>query len=545
MTAMTRGRAVGREWSAVVAAAAVVAWLVAALTAGPARAQVPAAVAPPSASPPLPATAPGPGQPRPEPRQVGDLATKYRFVERYAAPGAGAAKPGEIGQYRVASRDVIRVVTDKPQGAPDRAETTIQVIYTERPAVMTGVGVITDAVRRYDAVRISPSAQRKPSAPRALEGLTLWTRRKPPAEPLVMTVGRERLISDTEFAMHTRVLFLPNLAGVLPVTPSRVGDKWNLSKAVTTVILSEPPAPGGPLVGTLLDVKKAAAGAAEMVAVIGVSGRSMLQSSNREELVNGQIQFTFTPVAATGPNTAEGAPVEARGAITEVRLARSATGAAPNSEGRLKTTFSWDLVIQRQLANSGDPLAVPSTPPQPTTSNSWLTFDDPEGRFHFRHPQELVQKITEGETLDFADARTGTTEGRLMKFTFQNKSGDAAADRKLSDPDLMVKDLKDGWRENGQDVTIGQLGWLPEADWMPSKKKVYRVEAMLRPAGPEGKSVPPIFLNRYLVLFTQNESVLVDTLSGLDPPQPFRKLAEEVIKTYQIGPPNPPAPPGG
>ena len=109
-------------WSAVAAAVGL------ALIAGP-RAAWSQATAPASA----PAAEPGA-------KQVSDLSTRYKFLERYQAAGDGKAAapqhPGEIGQYRVASRDVIRVVTDKPQGAPDRQESSVQVIYTERAGAM-------------------------------------------------------------------------------------------------------------------------------------------------------------------------------------------------------------------------------------------------------------------------------------------------------------------------------------------------------------------------------------------------------------------------
>ena len=63
-------------------------------------------------------------------RQVGDLSTRYRLLER-AAASAADAQP-----YQLATVDVLKVIAEKAQGTPDRTERTVQVIYTERPAVI-------------------------------------------------------------------------------------------------------------------------------------------------------------------------------------------------------------------------------------------------------------------------------------------------------------------------------------------------------------------------------------------------------------------------
>ena len=45
-----------------------------------------------------------------------------------------AKKPDALTQYQVGSRETVKVVRDRPQGAPDRVESNLQMIYTERAA---------------------------------------------------------------------------------------------------------------------------------------------------------------------------------------------------------------------------------------------------------------------------------------------------------------------------------------------------------------------------------------------------------------------------
>ena len=45
-----------------------------------------------------------------------------------------------LTQYRVGSRDTVKVVRERPQGAPDRVESSLQMIYTERVAKVRKAG---------------------------------------------------------------------------------------------------------------------------------------------------------------------------------------------------------------------------------------------------------------------------------------------------------------------------------------------------------------------------------------------------------------------
>ena len=116
---------------------------------------------------------------------------------------------------------------------------------------------------------------------------------------------------------------------------------------------------GDPLVGTLVDVHKAAKGS-DLVAIFAITGRAVVSAPGTETAfsginlaVNAQMVFTFAPPAVPeAPLVGENAPanatgiVEARGAITELRLARSSTSALPGTSSRFRRTLTREITIQ-------------------------------------------------------------------------------------------------------------------------------------------------------------------------------------------------------
>ena len=94
--------------------------------------------------------------------------------------------------------------------------------------------------------------------------------------------------------------------------------------------------------------------------------------------------------------------IRARSPISGWRL--TSTTFVPESNKRLLRTHTNELMVERQVEPIGTPaLTVPATPPAPTKDNRWLTYNDPDGRFHFRHPQEYLpnkQAAAEDENTD-------------------------------------------------------------------------------------------------------------------------------------------------
>lgn len=549
--------------------AAVLAWLVlwpvmgSVRVSGQVEAPAPVPTQPPVTAPapaPAPAptqppvTAPAPGTPAPEalaqppiemPRPVSDLdpSKRFRFIERYVRERDPArAASGEVSTYKVASRDVIRVVNERSQGAPSRTERTVQVIYTERPAIVTSSGVVTDTVRRYEAFRTTPAdpgvAAAGAGAGQPLVGLTVWHHKRPTASGIsagatLISLDADRSITETEFAISQRQLFLPDLVGALPALPSRVGDRWRVPPGAAQALLGERPmGRSEPLSGTLTEVRKKPDGGG-YTATIAVAGRALLPEVG-ETVLNAQLLFEFGP-----PADLDKLPtVDARGWISQVRLARTSTGTAPGSNGRLRSMLGRELVLERRPTPDTSLPNVPEKAPEETQANSWLTYEDPRGRFHFRHPEDLLPQrlpmFEQDDMVQLGDAQAGTDEGHIVTLRLQPKSDDPAADRESRDPDFHLKSLKEDWARTRQDVLPGPTGWLPEADWAPFNMRVYRIQAALRPSQADGREAQRIYADHYLVLFSRNETLAVDAMTGQDPPTQFRETVEAMLKTFKL-----------
>jgi hypothetical protein len=506
------------------------------------------AQAPPRVRPAAPAVEP----PKPEenplappPEQVGDVTNRYKLIERYT-PEPTKDQPEVIGQFRVALRDVARIVEEKPQGAPDRKESSVQLIFSERPAALNNTGAVTDSIRRYETFRFSQPETKPAEKARArppLEGLTVWNKARSGGPPLMIALTPGRTLTQTEFDINARTVNMPDLVGVLPALPSRVGDRWRIPPAASAVLLGDRPVGGGPLVGTLVDVRKAEKGT-DLVAVIGVSGRALMPPNGADHLLNAQVLFTFSPPQAGSPTTivptapANGV-IDARGAITEVRLAKSSTSAvAPNS--RLRRILTHELTLQRQFKTSSDPIALPKDAPVPSEANSWLTIDDPLGHFHFRHPQTLLfnpQPAKEGGVDLIAMGAPGEGFDKVLSVVYQAPTGDQAKDRENRDPEFHLKELTQTWADQRRDVIRGPRGWLPDAEWAPNKMRVYRIEAAFKTGGTSApKDSQRIFFDYYLILTNRNESLVATSMTVQDPPIKFRNEVEDILHTIQPGP---------
>ena len=72
---------------------------------------------------------------------------------------------------------------------------------------------------------------------------------------------------------------------------------------------------------------------------------------------------------------------------------------APGNDGRFKQSVRREVLLERRkLAGAGvATLEVPNPLPEPG-KNTWLMYDEPQGRFHLLHPQDLrpVRAYPEG-----------------------------------------------------------------------------------------------------------------------------------------------------
>jgi hypothetical protein len=496
--------------------------------------------------------------------QPGDaqaLSMRYRFVERYSAQ-EDAARPEVLTQYRVGSRDTVTAVREKPQGAPDRAEKSVQVIYTERVAKVSNQGMVAEVVRRYDRVNFRTTLPIPPSKTKRLEGLTVLYRLQNRAAPLVVSLNQPaRTLRQDEYEQISQQTFLPALTYLLPRQAVRIGDTWAVPRRVVWALVGDEPADEDyDVTAELVEVRKNQPGTS-MTAVIGVKGRFTVPAG--PAAINTQVDFTFEPSPFMQPSsgrpgegvlkdqppgtaTPSGRPVagvvDAKGHISKVRMAQELTIPLPEDEGRLKQTVTRKLLLERRTPNpaGGAPEDAPlSPPPDPlnlTPENSWLSYEDPEGRFHFLHPQELrVAKVYPDGGVDLLDRRASGPD--VIQISLVPKTQDPSQDRLAGDPIQQKKLLEEEWKKQGEKVLPGPSGWLPDAEWSPLGRKVYRIEAALRPADDTGP-VPQggrIYFDQYVVQFRRNETLKVVAMTTQDPHLNFRNQAEAIIKSFDFG----------
>jgi hypothetical protein len=453
---------------------------------------------------------------------VGDLTTRYRFIERYATAAEGAESQ-MVGQSRIGIVETIKTQIENPRGAPDNRQLVAQTIYTERPAVLGTDGGVTAAVRRYDAFRLRPDIAAKPSDPRPLEGLSVWYQKQPGGDSLVLSLTEGRGLRAREFGIISGQVFVPALAAVLPPGPSRIGDRWRVPRNAARALLG-PQAPSDEVVlASFKDLHMAAKGT-DLVATLSLTARTTPYQ--------GEIRFTFAAPAPPADDS-KGSTVEARGYITELRSAQSMTTPLPESNGRLHQTQTRELILGRER-DSGAPLPIPDPKPMPTEANSWLTYVDPRGRFHLRHPQWYADESSMvGEMLILVRQRPEGPD--VLTLHIQVQTGDAAADRRNLDPEFHRKELEERWRLERQVVEARAHGWLPEADWKPAGLKVYRIEAVSQGQVAAGGRPLRLHLDDYLILTSRAESLVMTAQTVQDSPLAFRTEAEAILKTFRFG----------
>lgn len=485
-----------------------------------------------------------------------DLSQRYRFVERYSATD-DPTKPELLTQYRVGFRETIKVTREKPQGAPDHDNVSTQCIYTERVTKLAKGATVTEVVRRYDKVNTKTSLDIPQYKTKPLEGLMILYRLQPRSLPQVLCLTPGRQLRPQEYLGVVQEPFLPALASILPRKPSRVGDTWPVPREAAWALLGEvPTAEDYDLNAEILEVRNNGAGPSR-VAVIGVKGQVAVPQGPSG--INAQLQFTFQPAEGTAPSRARtegetptekssGAPAgpggraepanDAKGYISRVSLAQEVTVPLPVNEGRLKQTIRLERVLERRPVGQAGEVAglleVPTPEPVANVGNSWLIYDDPQGRFHLLHPQELRVDAYPDGGIDLNDRRPDGSD--VITIGLNTKTQDGQRDPNATDPNQVKKRLEDEWKQGGVRLVPGPSGWLPEAEWSPLKRKVYRIEAALIPEGDGATASGRVYHDHYMVLFTRDEVLTVSAMTTRDPHLQFRETAELVIKSFEFGP---------
>ena len=509
------------------------------LLAGQAEAQAPAPDAP-QATEPLVSSTPAKLAP------LVDLANRYRLSERYAKDG-DPDSPALIGPYRMGIVEVLKDSVDSPQGAPRRSESTRQVIFVERPAeAEAGVGPVGATVRAFERFRLRPEDPARTMGPRPLEGLAAYVRARPNDPALVLSLTENRKLTEYEFEVISREVFAPQVASVLPGQAIRVGDSWRIPRRGAQGLLGEPGIQGDTLIGKFAELKKEADGP-RRVAVIAITGRVAAPSG--EVAVNAEALFTFVPEDRKAVVQTEGVAVaprpgdeviEARGAITELRLARVTSGALPGP-GRLRYQSSRELTVQRQLGlppgAPGLPFPKFETPPTVADDNAWLTLIEPSGRFSIRHPQDLLPPdraqlapAIPNKVALFRARRDGF-DVLQVEFTPKALAPEALKERLAAEYGKAAK----------MEIIKGSEEFLPEAEW--PRLRVYRIDAAakLPDRGGNPSASPRTHFDAYLLQSGQNASVIAIATTTRDAVTAYRREVEKILKTVEFQPGKPPA----
>ena len=468
-----------------------------------------------------------------------DLTNRYQFVERYPREDSREL-PGSLPPYRVGVVEVAREVIDQPKGTPRRSESTRQTVFIERTSELAGVGGVTGSVRFIERFQIQPADPTRTMGPTPLDGLAVSLRYRGTDWPIV-TPTADRKPTDFEFESLTHQIPVALLGQLLPPRPVRIGDSWEIPRRGGAALLGDPLVRGELLTGKFTALSKQADGP-KLAATIQVTGR--VTTSMGDAGVNAAITFTGQPVGpAEASGDAPGRPareglIEARGGITEVRMARSTTGPLPGP-GRLKFQSTREITIERRFDIGDAGAKLPELPSTPKLDDpaTWITWIDPGKRFRLDHPQDLLPPerpaLAPIEPNAAVLARTRREGVDLIQVDFLSKA--------LTIDDLKAKlAAKTGLTK--YPVIQGEEGWLPENEW--PNGKVYRIEAAVQV--PEGTDSPSsrgtrIHFDAFLIQPGQAVGILAIATTSREPVAPFRREVEEILKTLQVDPASPDA----
>ncbi len=467
------------------------------------------------------------------------LSTSFKFVERYALEPE-PAHPQVLTQYRVGMLETTKYEIERAQGAPERTQRSRTILYAERAAKVGKLGNPIDLVRRYDTVILRDLVQPRPLNPPLLQGLTIWYHLRPPLRPQIVSVTPDRRIREDEYAMIELEVSMSSLSAFFPTATRRVSETWDVpSSAVQIVSGRAPDADGYEMTGTLEKVSRTA-DQGGFVAQIGIAGK--FDVAGNPGAFHAQIEFAFVPrglsVPPRGSVTGASRVVMAEGSIKRALLSFIRVGVLPESDGRLKHRHTIELTLERrplallpgERGPAPEPLVLPNPSPTPTESNSWVVFDDPEGRFRFEHPQEYLQvhpAIPVRSRFEFVDKRPGSGDAALI-VGIPAKTGSPTAEQIFRDPAALQKTLDAEWATEQYDVTRGPTGWLDDAAWNDSKRRVYRIEAALKL-----QEKKPLYADVYFVEFNQTQRIIVYSYTERADHLVIRNNVEEVIKSFK------------
>jgi hypothetical protein len=466
----------------------------------------------------------------PQTKLFTDLTSRYHFAERYTNREDKVA-PGVIGQYHVAILETLKDTVESKEAANETQTVQRQTIFSERPAEVTSLGTVNAAIRTYQRFLSRPDDFAKGPGPRPLDNLTVWIKTQVNDNPLLLSLTENRRLSDREYEIVSKQVFVPNITVLLPNHALRVGDTWRVPRKAMQAMLGEPSLKGENLAGKFVELRRDEDGR-NTHAILNIVGQVVNEFA--ETSINARVVFTFPtpaplPVTENAPKLNDESPVEARGAITEVRMARVATGVMPGTTANPKRyRSSQELVMERRLGI--DPklgLIKLLDAPAATDVNSWLTYIDPKNRFFFHHPQDMLPP----DRYQFAN-RFGINTTLLVKARPEGRDFvRIELFDKEETPESLKEILNNQWNQLKAELVPGTEEWLPDSDW--PNMKVYRIEAALKLPS-RGTRGSRMHYDAYLIRLTKKASVMVVATTTRDALGSFKRDIESIIKTFRL-----------
>ncbi len=182
-------------------------------------------------------------------------------------------------------------------------------------------------------------------------------------------------------------------------------------------------------------------------------------------------------------------------------------------------------------------LVIPETPPVESEANSWLLYDDAEGRFQFRHPQELRldPRPPDRFTVELATPHPDAGPNSVI-IQIPRGTADPQEDLRFRNLEQYRKTVDQFWEKQALDVVRGKEGWLDAEEWKP--RRVFLKELAVKgPSAPEeGETVPRLYVDNYFVLGSGSQCLHLQSTSERNDHVAFRKTIEAMIKSFVFGP---------
>ncbi len=458
--------------------------------------------------------------------RVGDLSAHYRFVESYLPAKGGELGEGDrqrqagnaealIGQYHVGVTRESKRLDEKRKGAPDLAEFSELMVYDEQAFELDVNDRVASVIRRYSRYELTgedEEDQLKVTEKKPLVGLVVYIRfPRVPGKPAEIIALSGRNLTQYEYALIQKDLFVPALRNLLPPKPVEVGESWAVPDWVGLMLLGqsdEPLAIEKPAedASKADDAKKRSrkdereaqskdpgavpraarssncdfrakllkleAKTPKSFAYIQVNGFVKEGEDDRTDAA-ARVVFSFTPDKAQEESGAN--VIVCRGAITEIRMGKKHILPIIDPDSRLRTVINWDLILDRRLNEPKMiPLPANDATPEATPENSWIDLTDAGDQFSLSHSQNFqLQMINPYRQM-------------VLFWHFPVHRGQAAAIQntvllRLTSDLIKPDDVRTQWEQSWKgrfEATVGERGLekLPES--FIANTEAYHLEAL-------------------------------------------------------------------